>query len=146
VNLALGTASGFASIASVENVIGGSGGDALVGDSASNKIQGGLGDDVITGGGGADNLTGGLGSDAFVYAAGAGADTINDFDAWAVDGQDFLDLAGLGVTSTDFASRVTIIDTGNDTVVRIDGSIFITLKNVTGDGDNSISETDFILA
>jgi hypothetical protein len=31
------------------------------------------------------------------------------------------------------------------TVVRIDNNVFITLKNVSGDGDNSMSVADFIL-
>ncbi|HYD72570.1 MAG TPA: calcium-binding protein, partial [Candidatus Binatia bacterium] len=128
-----------------ENIIGGSAGDFLTGDANSNKILGGGGDDHITGGAGADNLTGGLGEDVFVYAGELGNDTINDFDAWADGGQDFLDVSVMGINAGNFAARVAIIDTGSDTVVRIDDTIFITLKNVTGDGDNSISSADFLL-
>jgi len=146
VNLAAGTGTGYASIANVENLIGGTGGDALIGNAGANKINGAAGDDVIAGGTGNDNLTGGLGNDAFVYAPGAGADTINDFDAWADGGQDLLDISAFGVTAGDFAQRVAVIDVGADTVVRIDNDVFITLKNVTGDGDNSIAIDDFILA
>jgi Ca2+-binding RTX toxin-like protein len=145
VNLATGAATGFASITGVENLIGGTGNDSLTGDAGANKINANAGDDIVTGGGGNDNLTGGAGSDTFVYAAGAGNDTINDFDAWADGGQDFLDISGFGITAADFAARVAIIDVGADTVIRIDNTIFITLKNVTGDGDNSISQADFIL-
>jgi Ca2+-binding RTX toxin-like protein len=144
VNLGAGTATGFASIAGVENLIGGTGGDSLTGDGGANKINGNNGDDVITGGGGADNLIGGLGNDTFVYAAGAGNDTINDFDAWAVGGQDFLDVSAFGINAGNFAARVAIIDTGADTVVRIDDTYFITLKNVSGDGENVITQSDFI--
>jgi trimeric autotransporter adhesin len=144
VDLGAGTATGFASITGVENLIGGTGADSLIGDGGVNKINGNIGDDVITGGAGNDNLTGGAGSDTFVYAAGCGNDTINDFDAWAVGGQDFLDVSAFGINAGNFAARVAIIDTGADTVVRIDNTYFITLKNVTGDGDNSISDTDFI--
>jgi Ca2+-binding RTX toxin-like protein len=107
---------------------------------------GGAGDDHITGGAGADNLTGGLGQDVFVYTGALGNDTINDFDAWADGGQDLLDISGMGINAGNFGARVAIIDTGSDTVVRIDDTIFITLKNVTGDGDNSISSADFLLA
>lgn len=82
---------------------------------------------------------------AFVYTAGSGADTIVDFDAWDVGGQDYIDVSGLGIDVGNFASRITIIDTGADTVVRIDSDIFITLKNVSGDGDNVITIDDFIL-
>jgi serralysin len=145
VNLEFGTATGFASVTGVENLIGGTGNDDLVGNAGANKINGNAGDDFISGGGGGDNLTGGLGQDVFIYQAGAGADTINDFDAWAVGGQDFINVQTLGINAGNFASRVTIIDTGADTVVRIDSDIFITLKNVTGDGDNSITQADFIL-
>jgi Ca2+-binding RTX toxin-like protein len=144
VDLGLGTATGFASITGVENLIGGTGGDSLSGDGGVNKINGNNGDDIITGGGGNDNLTGGVGSDTFVYAAGAGNDTINDFDAWVVGGQDFIDVSAFGINAGNFAARVAIIDTGADTVVRIDNTYFITLKNVSGDGDNSISDADFI--
>ena len=84
--------------------------------------------------------------DTFVYAAGAGNDTINDFDAWAVGGQDFLDVSAFGIDAGNFAARVAIIDTGADTVVRIDGTYFITLKNVSGDGDNVITSDDFLFA
>jgi Ca2+-binding RTX toxin-like protein len=143
--LELGTATGFASITGVENVIGGTGNDDIVGDAGANKINGNAGDDFISGGGGNDNLTGGLGQDVYIYQPGAGADTINDFDAWAVGGQDFLNIAGFGINAGNFAARVTIIDTGADTVVRIDSDVFITLKNVSGDGDNVITISDFIL-
>ena len=146
VDLGAGAATGFASITGVENLIGGTGGDTLTGDGGVNKINGNNGDDVIAGGAGGDNLTGGLGNDTFVYAAGAGADTVVDFDAWDVGGQDFIDVAAFGISTGDFASRVAIIDTGADTVVRIDDDVFITLKNVSGDGDNVITIDDFILA
>ncbi|ANP45409.1 hypothetical protein [Candidatus Viadribacter manganicus] len=41
-------------------------------------------------------------------------------------------------------ARVAIIDTGADTVIRIDDTYFITLKNVSGDGDNVITQADFV--
>ena len=143
VNLGAGTASGFASIVNVENAIGGAGADSLTGNAAGNKLNGGDGADLITGGGGSDNLTGGLGSDTFVYAPGAGSDTINDFDASAVDGQDFIDVSGFGINSLNFAARVSILDMGPETLVRID-DVYITLKGVTGDGDNVITSADFL--
>ena len=127
-----------------DTILGGAGNDAINGGLGDDHISGQEGDDVITGGGGNDNLTGGACSDTFVYAAGCGNDTINDFDAWAVGGQDFLDVSAFGINAGNFSSRVAIIDTGADTVIRIDNTYFITLKNVTGDGDNVITQTDFI--
>jgi Ca2+-binding RTX toxin-like protein len=46
VDLGAGTASGFASIAGIENVTGGSGNDILIGSAAANVLRGGLGNDT----------------------------------------------------------------------------------------------------
>lgn len=51
----------------IENAIGGSGNDVIVGNDAANYIDGGAGNDVIYGGGGQDILKGGAGMDIFVY-------------------------------------------------------------------------------
>jgi hypothetical protein len=86
-----------------------------------------------------------LGADTFVYAAGAGNDTISDFDADAASGQDLIDITAFGITAGDFGARVTITDLGASTLVTIDGSVTITLTGVTGDGDNIITSADFLL-
>ncbi len=44
----------------IENTIGGSGNDVIVGNYADNVINGGVGDDIIYGGGGQDQLWGGV--------------------------------------------------------------------------------------
>ena len=61
VNLATNTASGFASIANIENVTGGSGNDTLTGNANANTLVGGLGDDtfIATVGDGNDSYNGG---------------------------------------------------------------------------------------
>ena len=77
-------------IVDIENIIGGTSGDLLEGDSNANKLEGGAGGDYLRGNGGndeliggADNddLTGGLGADIYVYhytgARKDGIDTIN---------------------------------------------------------------------
>ncbi|MEO7223260.1 MAG: cadherin domain-containing protein, partial [Devosia sp.] len=56
VNLGIGTASGFASIAGVENVVGSSGADHLIGDGNANVFTGGAGNDTIDGAGGTDTV------------------------------------------------------------------------------------------
>ncbi|MGQ0532222.1 MAG: beta strand repeat-containing protein [Caulobacteraceae bacterium] len=163
INLTTNTASGFVSIANVENAAGGSGNDTITGSSVANNLigndgadvldggggndtlNGGAGADTLTGGAGSDSLTGGADSDAFVFATGSAGDTVNDFDANATGGQDFLDLAGYGVTSADFAARVVITDQGVNTLVTIDGAATIVLLGVTGDGNNLITQADFIL-
>lgn len=80
----------------VENAIGGSGNDLLIGNSVANVLKGGAGNDIIFGGGGADQLWGGSGSDTFVFAAVSdstptAADTIFDFTS----GVDKIDLTGI---------------------------------------------------
>ena len=61
VNLTAGIASGFGSIANIENVTGGSGNDTLTGDANANTLNGGLGDDtfIATVGDGNDSYNGG---------------------------------------------------------------------------------------
>ena len=77
-NLATGTASGFTSIALIENLAGGNGDDDLTGNAAANSLSGGagadslyggIGADTLFGGAGADLLTGGLSADRFCFAA-----------------------------------------------------------------------------
>lgn len=58
----------------IENAIGGSGNDTLLGNEANNKLEGGAGQDSLFGGGGADFLDGGTGNDILV--GGAGSDTL----------------------------------------------------------------------
>jgi len=80
----------------IENAIGGSGNDLLIGNSASNELKGGAGNDIIYGAGGADKLWGGSGSDTFVYAASSdskpgASDQIMDF----VSGLNKIDLTAI---------------------------------------------------
>ena len=56
VDLGVGTASGFTSIAGVENVIGSSFADSIIGDGSDNVINGDGGSDFINGGGGIDTV------------------------------------------------------------------------------------------
>jgi len=73
VNLATGSASGFASIAGVERVTGGTAGDTLTGDAAANRLSGDDGNDTLDGGAGNDTLIGGTGADTLI--GGSGTDT-----------------------------------------------------------------------
>jgi serralysin len=82
----------------IENAIGGSGDDRIVGNTAKNTLRGGEGNDVLTGGANQDFLWGGSGADVFNFDAlsqsGVGAyarDLIRDFNA-AVDRIDLLSL------------------------------------------------------
>ena len=80
----------------IENAIGGSGNDLLIGNAAANTLKGGAGNDIIFGGGGADQLWGGAGKDTFVFGASSdskpgAADQILDFTS----GSDKIDLTGI---------------------------------------------------
>ena len=72
VNLATGTATGFTSIAGVENAVGGSGNDVLTGDAGLNF------------------LTGGLGADTFGFSFNSVGDAIADWES-----SDIIDLAAI---------------------------------------------------
>jgi serralysin len=62
----------------IENAVGGSGGDALTGNDATNRLAGGAGSDKLYGLNGGDTLDGGAGADTL--SGGAGLD-IFDFNA-----------------------------------------------------------------
>jgi len=108
VNLALGTASGFSSIAGIENVRSDGGADVLTGDGNNNRLNGQGNNDTIDGGGGSDTLTGGLGvdlltggtgNDTFLYFSSADSgttaatrDTITDFEGAGIAGGDLINV------------------------------------------------------
>ncbi|MGH6950605.1 MAG: calcium-binding protein, partial [Vitreimonas sp.] len=119
--------------------------NVIAGGAAGDKLSGGGGNDTLIGGGGDDVMNGGSGADTFVFSAGGGHDTINGFDANPTGGQDLLDLTMYGITSADFAARVSIVDLGSDTQITIDGLDIITLFGVNGTGANVITQGDFIL-
>ncbi len=87
----------------VENAIGGSGNDVLIGNAADNRLKGG---------GGVDRLYGGAGRDTFVYDTATDStlrspDVLTDF----VTGQDKIDISGLlrkhGLHDLTFVNRLS---------------------------------------
>ncbi|HET6720715.1 MAG TPA: hypothetical protein VFH22_13760, partial [Rhodocyclaceae bacterium] len=128
------------------NVIyGGTGNDLLGGLDGDDSLLGMVGDDTLVGGAGNDWLTGGAGNDVFVFSAtGFGRDRVLDFDADPTDGQDLLDISGLGITAASFASAVTIQDLGADLLLSFAGGDSIQLAGI-GDAA-TITAGDFILA
>jgi Ca2+-binding RTX toxin-like protein len=61
----------------IENAIGGTGDDILIGNQVSNRLEGGASADTLTGGAGADVLIGGAGSDTAAYTNSPQGVTIN---------------------------------------------------------------------
>lgn len=84
----------------VENAIGGSGNDVLIGNQAANSLKGGSGADSLTGGAGNDVLDGGVGSDIALFSGqrsqyatvqlSDGSTQITDLRSGAPDGSDIL--------------------------------------------------------
>lgn len=107
----------------VQNIIGATGNDLLVGNNQANEIDGSAGNDIIDGGGGDDVLTGGSGRDIFVTSE--GADTVTDFQL----GTDFIDLDGTGISNlADLLNASS--DTGNGASIQT-GSGSITLEGIS---------------
>ncbi|MFP3544106.1 VCBS domain-containing protein [Rhizobium sp. SIMBA_035] len=114
VNLSNGTATGFDSIAGVDDITGGSGNDTLTGNGNANTLIGGAGDDTLTGGGGNDTLTGGTGNDTFNVDS--GTDTVTD-----LSGGDILKVssnAAANATATsDWTAASSTVNNGSATVI-----------------------------
>ncbi|MDC9825127.1 peroxidase family protein [Devosia sp. ZB163] len=145
-------------------LFGGDGADTITGDDGNDLIDAGRGDDniigtdnddndIIIGGAGNDTINVGGGFNTLVYNAGGfGNDTITSFDAdgGQATNQDKIDLSGLGITSVNFAARVTetavtgpagrllTINDGN-------GNVLGTIR-INGVTDAQIDISDFTLA
>lgn len=88
-----------------------SGGNGGFSGSGNDILIGGAGDDQLVGEDGADTLFGGSGNDTYFYAAGSGADTIDNTGG----GTDWLYLDGID------RARLTYHREGDDLIVRVDG-------------------------
>ncbi len=118
VNLGASAASGFTSIANIENVTGGSGIDTLIGSLGVNTLSGGDGADTLTGGAGADTVNGDGGNDRFIATLADGNDAYN-----GGAGVDTYDLSGTTAAATITATTATSAQIGNDTLTSIENVI-----------------------
>lgn len=105
----------------VENAIGGSGDDTIIGNAVDNT------------------LTGNDGADRFVFKADAGKDTVADFD---VDGGDTIDLTGVDTIHTWADVQAALSANGQGDAVITLGTGTITLTGVAVD---SLTADDFVL-
>ncbi|MEM9354917.1 MAG: M10 family metallopeptidase C-terminal domain-containing protein [Pseudomonadota bacterium] len=114
----------------IENAIGGSGDDVIIGNSADNNLDGLAGNDEIYGNAGKDNIDGGLGRDTLfggssndIITGGANDDTISggkhkDY-LWGDDGDDTINgNSGDDIIDGGQGDDIIVGGTGND---RIDG-------------------------
>jgi Ca2+-binding RTX toxin-like protein len=103
-------ASGTDTLISVENIIGGSGGDTLTGNAAANRIEGGNGNDRMTGLAGNDVYIVDRVTDIVVEAAGQGIDRI-ETDVISFSLYDIANVENLTFTgAADFVGRGNSLD------------------------------------
>ena len=126
--------SGTDMLASIENVITGSGDDKLTGSAADNIIATGAGEDVIEAAGGDDTIDAGTGDDVIVASVDDGHDTV---DGGA--GSDTLDMSSIGVAVViDLSQGYAASDmTGNDILTGIENAC-------AGAGDDVIVANDAV--
>ncbi len=103
-----------------DRIGGKTGDDQLFGEAGDDRIWGDLGNDTLSGGLGNDILTGDTegnssGIDTLVLSAGAGTDTIRDFEL----GVDRIGL--LGITTNDLSFTNNTIQLGNETLAILNG-------------------------
>lgn len=100
-----------------DRLYGGAGGGALFGGTGRDTLVAGAGGDVLTGGAGHDLMSGGAGADLFVFAPGAGRDTIKGF----VIGVDHLSFDGVGAVALKVTGGRATISYGEGDVLAISG-------------------------
>jgi Ca2+-binding RTX toxin-like protein len=101
------------------------------------NLDGDAGNDTLNGGSGDDALAGGAGNDTYIFSAGAGNDTINNYDTTAgrVDTVQFNDIASTGLSSV---RRVN-----NDLVLNYGANDSVTIQNHFIGIDYEINKFEF---
>ncbi|WP_430230772.1 calcium-binding protein, partial [Nitrosomonas communis] len=99
-----------------DTLSGSEGNDILEGGDGSDMLYGGSGDDTLSGGAGAnDSLTGDAGNDTYLFAAGEGHTSINNYDT--------------GVGRHDVLRFMQGINPGEVAVTRNSSSLYLTLQS-----------------
>ncbi len=101
---------GIAFNAIIENAIGGSGSDVLIGNDADNILTGNNGNDVFIGSDGTDTINGGLGNDRVVYNINISSFIVSQVDSTTVSLTDIT-----GTYDTDIVSGVENFEFNNTT-------------------------------
>ncbi|MFV2002622.1 MAG: calcium-binding protein, partial [Paracoccaceae bacterium] len=110
-------------------LLGNGGDDLLQGAAGADNLLGGDGNDRLEGGTGDDTLNGGTGADVFVFGAGTGNDTVQDFNA----GLDQLELTSALIgatpaTGTDVVASYATL-TGADVLLDFGGGDAILIED-----------------
>lgn len=105
-----------------DNLYGYAGNDTLTGLAGNDNVFGNGGDDILEGGLGNDSLSGGAGSDTYVFNAGDGQDTIDNYDA-SIDRFDVLqfgeDIEAANVTVRRASTNLVLTFSGSNDKVTV---------------------------
>ena len=112
---------------------GGTGGDLLVAQAGTTRLEGGAGNDILVAGPGAITLTGGTGADIFVMSRVTGRITITDYE----HGVDRLDMSMLGMIRSIW--QLSFVPTASGVIIVYGDTI---LEIFTRNG-RSLSIADF---
>ncbi len=119
-----------------DRFFGGTGDDILMGEEGQDSLYGGAGFDTLIGGAGDDLMAGDFNADRFVFEAGHGNDTIEDFEATnGFELMDFSNFAALDSVDTVLASAQqngadVLITTGVESSILL---IDVTLADLGAD-------------
>lgn len=132
---------GIAECVTIENAIGGSGNDVIIGNNAANEIPRGAGNDIIYAANGADTLCGGTGSDTFIYIYASDSNTIQtDVIKDFVSDQDKIDISAL-LTNANLRTSLSFVHafTGHsgNTVLNYDANTQITSFSIDLSGSRT---------
>jgi Ca2+-binding RTX toxin-like protein len=135
-----------------DDLFGGLGNDTLQGGAGSDRLFGEQGNDRLLGGLGSDTLTGGLGNDTIALERFGGSIFTNDLDTVTgfVQGQDKIDLTGLGISDFSTLLALTSNDASNNAVITTRNNSASTSfgysLQLTGINFNALTAADFIFS
>ncbi len=135
-----------------DDLFGGFGNNLLQGDGGDDRLFGEAGIDRLVGGTGSDTLTGGTGNDTFVFESFNGSYTADDLDVVTdfVQGQDKIDVSGLGISNFDTILALTSNDTFNYAVITTQRNSYSDNYgysiNLKGINRNALTAADFTFA
>ncbi|MFO1003983.1 MAG: ELWxxDGT repeat protein [Planctomycetaceae bacterium] len=113
----------------IENLIGSSGADLLVGNTLNNTLTGGAGDDILNGTTGSDTLIGGQNNDTYTF----GAATVGEADQVienANEGVDTLSFANMTSAVTVSLSSTAVQSVHTDRTLKLNSGA--TIENAAG--------------
>ncbi len=110
----------------IENAVGGSGDDSLIGNEAANDLDGGAGDDILMGGGGDDTYVVDSDADQVIEGSGGGTDTVQSSLSYTL---------GNNVENLTLTGGANISGTGNELANVLTGTSGDDTLNGVGGND-----------